>query len=240
MTTRGAGGLLLALAVVGLAGCGSGAERGKRSVMDRCRGGRAMTVTDPTGDNLNRRYPGTDKERAAAAKPGAFDIKRVTIATTNTTLCASVTFAQGNPGLQPGGGPTLRPITLELAPANPRRRDKHLPARLQWEFTLRLADWITEGNFQNDDPDADVAGERVSGVQKRTVQLSVPVRELVDIAARPTNRSPVINLDPRAFSWRLSVTSDCAPGPRRVIVFPSARTIALPSGEESDLSGSCR
>jgi len=92
MTTRGAAGASVSLVLLGLVGCGSGDERGRGdSPMDGCRGGRMMAVSDPPTDNLIT-SSSSAVQRLAALRPGTF-IRRVMIATTDTMLCASVTFA---------------------------------------------------------------------------------------------------------------------------------------------------
>ncbi|MGH2839289.1 MAG: hypothetical protein ACRDKY_00510 [Solirubrobacteraceae bacterium] len=221
-------GVILSLVVLGGAGCGSGDGHGQDdSPMDRCRGGRTMTVTDPAADNLISR-PASDIERLAVLRPGSFDIRRATIATTDTMLCASVTFARRDRVLKPGQF-TRRLITLEFVPTGPPPSDTQFLARLN--FGGLDVGWVPYGATENDS-DEGLQGEWISGSQGREVQLAVPVRELYDVA--PALRSRGIDLDPRSFSWRISVASDCVPGARQLTTFPSGRRITLPGLGLSD------
>jgi hypothetical protein len=234
MTPRRASAVITSLAILALAGCGSDGHDGRSdSPMDRCRGGRTMTVTDPSADNQIMR-PTNDVARLSVLRPRTFDIQRVTIATTQTTLCASVTFARRDRVLKPDQF-TRRLIMLELAPANPPSSDESFLARLLYGGGQDV-EWFPHGAIENDDDDG-LKGERISGSQGREVQLAVPVRELYDIASRRGLHSPVINLDPRSFTWRVAVASDCSPGPRQLTAFPSGRRIYRP---RSSLSDSCR
>ena len=62
-----------------------------------------------------------------------------------------------------------------------------------------------------------------SGVRGRVVQLAVSLNELLGISAR------VSVLNPRSFSWRIGTTSDCTPGPRQLIAYPTGQRLALPA-----------
>jgi len=233
MTARTATALLIGVAVSSLAGCGSGDVS-----TAGCVGGRTMTVTDPAGDG--KREPGVveDWAEAVTAKPAAFDVRRVTIATTDRLLCATVQFAEGGPKIESVPGTpdaTLRSIRLELAPRRPRPADTQGPlGRLEYGINDNGALWVANGVAESDE---ELSGEQVSGVRKREVQLAVPLRELVGVNSTAAPGVRPIRFDPRSFSWRVAVASDCLPGPRQLIAFPAGDRIPLPAGTEADHSG---
>ena len=196
-----------------------------------------MTVSDPGDDVLREPDVVNDWKEAVAAKPPAFDLRRVTIATTDRMLCATVQFAEGGPKIESVPGTpdaTLRSIRLELAPRRPRPADTHGPlGRLEYGINDNGALWVANGVAESDE---ELAGEHVSGVRKREVQLAVLLSEIVGINSTAAPGTRARRLDPRSFSWRVAVPSDCVPGPRQLIAFPSGRKIPMPFGTEADLS----
>lgn len=229
-------GRLAAAALVGLVGCGSSSEA---SPMDRCRGGRSMTVGDSSSDGLRGPRVVGDEASALAANPAAFDVRRVKIAVTPRTLCASVVFAAGDPTIESGGS-TLRVIRLELA--NPGIRPEGGPRVSRLEYGRRKdgASWAQANSLE---ADGDVRGVTTGSVRGREVQIAVPQRWLTRLngsGSPSTAAGTQRKFDPRFFAWRLSVPSDCAPGPRELLVFRSTRRVRLPKEGDSDFTRFCR
>lgn len=224
---------LVALAI-GASACGS--DDPDEGLLARCDGGRSMTVDDPAGDG--KPY-GSD-----TAKPKAFDVRRVQIATTDRWLCVSVLFGAGDPPMQ-GGGLTTRSIVLELLTVPPTRRERRTPANVLFGLgeagVQRDAEWTPDGFSQSPDLAPQLLSAQVRGERTREVQLVVPIVEMWRASSYRGGETPgdVPLINPASFAWRVSVHSDCTPGPRQLIVFPTGRRITL-SDERDRVPNSCR
>ena len=197
-----------------LAGCGLGDSRESRSsLMQRCGDGRTMTVTDPASDGLNVSDASAEKRRAVAANPEAFDLRRVSLKTGNAMLCVSATFADDDSSGRRG-------ITLNLATTRPQFHKDSPLARLEYGRNENVANFAEFGAIQSEP----ISGERTSEVRGQVVQLAVPLNQLIVITQRPGSA-----LNPRSFSWRIASTSDCTPGPRQLIAYPTGERLALPA-----------
>jgi hypothetical protein len=213
MRSRIAAPLALSLAALCLAGCGSDDSREtSNSLMQRCGEGRAMTMTDPARDGLSPAGASAEKQRAVAASPDAFDLRRVSLKAGNGMLCVSATFAEDDPSGERVIGLNLATARLRLDPDSPL-------ARLAYGKNENVANFAPFGAIESEP----ISGETTSGVRGRVVQLVVPLNQLIGISAR------VSILDPRSFSWRIGTTSDCTPGPRQLIVYPTGQKLALPA-----------
>lgn len=199
-----------------------------------------MTVSDPTGDVTAKPYVVGFYASAVAAKPAAFDVQRATVMTTDRMLCASVRFAAGGPKVS-FGGTVSRQITLELAPRRLRPDDTRRGplGRLLFGMSRNAAQWLPNGAMEDSASTPVVVGERTAGLRGREVQIAVPLSPLQRINGYREG-VPDARLDPRSFSWRVSVPSDCAPGPRQLFTFPPAAKLSLPARTQADLSRICR
>lgn len=221
MTSRSVAGLILSLAALFVTGCGSGDSRGETdSPMERCGDGRTMTVTDPARDGLSPSEAPAERRRAVADNPDAFDLLRVLLKTGNGVLCVSATFAAGDPSGE-------RVIGLSVAPARPRL-DPDIPlARLTYGRKENVASLAEFGAIQSEP----VSGESTSGVRGRVVEFAVPLNELFVVSERAGSV-----LDHRSFTWRIGTTSDCIPGPRQLIRYPTGERLGLPGSPERQIN----
>ncbi len=161
----------------------------------------------------------------------AFDIRAVTVATTSTHLCVSVRFAAG---MRVKKDVISRRIRVQLAPAGDRLDDLTPLAHLEFGYARGSALY---GSLDSFDPEDPIRGQMTSAVTGTTVQLAVPLRWLVRIARSGTYRDR--HLNPDSFFWRVSVPSDCYPGPRRLSAFPAGSSPPISKGVPADLSVRC-
>lgn len=212
-----------ALGMVALAACGSEeSASGTSTPMGRCDNAQVETVADHPNDTKRLSRRSLPEEAATvAANPAAFDITRVRVAATHSTLCASVTFAKGTR--------RTRDVFLFFSEVPPVRNGDTPLARLEFGNDRNSAGLAGRG-VPDVEPEAfPIKNVTTSPVQGRTVRIAVPIRWLGPaLVNAPGDRSA--RLDPKSFAWRLVVASDCLPGPRSLTAYPSGRTIPFPNG----------
>lgn len=116
-------------------------------MVSRCQDGASMTVNDPAGDALTNPPASSREERAVLDNLPAFDIRRVTISTTDRWLCVSVFFAAGDPPLERPDGFTERGIRLDLASVPLSPLELGLPGRISFGFNDQ-AQWLLAGQLE--------------------------------------------------------------------------------------------
>lgn len=179
-----------------------------------------MTVTDPARDGLSPSEAPAERRRAVADNPDAFDLLRVSLKTGNGVLCVSATLAAGDPSGE-------RVIGLSVAPARPRLDPDSPLASLHYGRNENVASLAEFGAIQSEP----VSGATTSGVRGRVVEFAVPLNELFVVSERAGSV-----LDHRSFTWRIGTASDCIPGPRRLIRYPTGERLALPGSPERQIN----
>lgn len=226
--------VLLCSAAIYVGGCVSAA---KPSPMDRCRGGRVMTVTDRAGDGLRGPRVVPDQNLAVTHNRAAFDVRRVRIAVTRTMLCAAITFAGGDPELDESNDTTLRVIQLELANPKIRPDGGLVISHLEFGTSNNAVGWAPADTLS---AEVNVRNATTNSVRGSHVEIAAPLRPLT-VVSGPGRASIQRRFDPRSFAWRLSVASDCSPGPTQMFVFPTRRRITFPAdGHSPDRAMYCR
>lgn len=168
--------------------------------MDRCAGGSQLTVPDPVDT-------------------GAGGVREVTVATTASMFCASVTFDRA------ASKTDRRRVSLVVAPADPRRHGGEAPdypAHLLFGTGVEDVEWMGRGTIENDHETASKAV-----VQRRDgVEIAVPVREMTGVAISPDYEE----FDPKRFSFGVETQTGCLPAKPRLFQFPAGGQIVSPLG----------